>query len=697
MNKLLAALILVQLSWACSQQSTRPAAVAFHNVNAKYNAIFQADRLLISLTNKVREEKKENFSNALPILAPIDTSFSQSNAKEIANLIRKATLVIDRHQNSRYLDDAYLLIGRGRLLQHDLTNALETFKYINSIEHDPKTQQSALIELATIYLHQSNYESAQKVFNFIAENPVNTSNEQEILLLQAFTYQKQNLLSKSIPLLEKAAPRAKKRAERGRLFYILGQMHQIIGQTSEAQKAYEQCLKQKSSYDLTLHAQIAILALTENIPALEKLVKDPKNQDLQSDIFLAIGQIHFQNKDYELARKNWENGGANNPNKGELYFQLGQLFSNQLKDYRNAANYFDSAATFLPAQHSQFQLAQKLRTQWGEFARLDGSIKMQDSLLTLGQRSESELKALYEKVQKSKKAKMDSVQLKKTVILNANLITFTRRPATPEQQSFYFYNDQARVQGQQEFGRKWGIRTLEDFWNRKNKQAAAQADVQVMQNAIAQTNTASSLETTQDSLQIWLNTIPRTEKQQTEINKKREKTLFDLGKYAKIELTKNDLAEQSLTQLLRDYPLTSSEAEALYLLYLSSEKSKLYRQLLFDKYPNSFFKQAILTLEFGGLTEGKELEAQKSYEKAYAQFKSANFSACIAQADLLLQTYPGSKWEDKIVFLKAQSYGGLKDFDRYKKELKQFEQAYPKSPLIPQVKALLEKFTQNNR
>lgn len=697
MNKLLAALILVLLSWACSQQSTRPAAVAFHNVNAKYNAIFQADRLLISLTNKAREEKKENFSNALPILAPIDTSFSQSYVKEIANLVRKATLVIDRHQNSRFVDDAYLIIGRGRLLQHDLKNALETFKYINSIEHDPKTQQSALIELATIYLHQANYESAQKVFNFIAENPVNTSHEQELLLLQAFTYQKQNLLSKSIPLLEKAAPRAKKRAERGRLFYILGQMHQILGQTAEAQKAYEQCLKQKSSYDLTLHAQIAILALTENIPALEKLVKDPKNQDLQSDIFLAIGQIHFQNKDYELARKNWENGGANNPNKGELYFQLGQLFSNQLKDYRNAANYFDSAATFLPAQHSQFQLAQKLRTQWGEFARLDGSIKMQDSLLKLGQRSESELKAMYEKVQKSKKAKMDSVQLKKTVIPNANLVTFTRRPATPEQQSFYFYNDQARVQGQQEFGRKWGIRTLEDFWNRKNKQAAAQSDVQVMQNAIAQTNTASSLATTQDSLQIWLNTIPRTEKQQAEINLKREKALFDLGKYAKIELTKNDLAEQSLTQLLRDYPLTSSEAEALYLLYLSSEKSKMYRQLLFDKYPNSFFKQAILTLEFGGLTEGKELEAQKNYEKAYAQFKSADFSACIAQADLLLQTYPGSKWEDKIVFLKAQSYGGLKDFDRYKKELKQFEQAYPKSPLIPEVKALLEKFTQNNR
>ncbi len=695
MNKLLAALILVMLSWACSQQSTRPAAVAFHNLNAKYNAIFQADRLLISINNQVRDEKKENFSNSLPILEPIDSSFSQSYAKEIANLIRKATLVIDRHQNSRYVDDAYLLIGRGRLLQHDLNNALETFKYINSIEHDSKTQQSALIELATLYLHQSDFESAQKVFNFISENPVSASLEQELLLVQAYAFQKQNALAKSIPLLEKAAPKAKSRAERGRLFYILGQMHQELGQIGAAQKAYEQCLKQKSRYDLTLHAQIAILALSDNIAGLEKLLKDPKNQDLQSDIFLAIGQIHFQHKDYDLARKNWENGGANNPNKGELYFQLGRLFSNQLKEYRNAATYFDSAATFLPAQHTQFQTAQKLSKQWGEFARLDASIKLQDSLLKLGQRSESDLKALYEKTQLSKKAKKDSVHLKSTS--NTTLVTFTRRPPSPEQQSFYFYNDQARVQGQQEFSAKWGMRTLEDFWNRKNKQAAAPADVQIMQNAVAQASSTNSTASTQDSLQIWLNNIPRTEKQRAEIHKIREKAFFDLGKYAKIELAKNDLAEQSLIHLLSEYPLTSFEAEALYLLYLSSDKPKIYRQSLFDKYPNSYFKQAILTLEFGGLTEGKELEAQKNYEKAFTQFKSGDFNGCIAQADLLLQSYPGSKWEDKIVFLKAQSYGGLKDFDRYKKELKQFEQAYPKSPLIPEVKGLLEKFTQNNR
>ena len=697
MNKLVAALLLAMLSWACSQQSTRPAAVAFHNVNAKYNAIFQADRLLIALNKKVSEENKENFAYQLPILAPIDSSFSQSNAKEIANLVRKATLVIDRHQNSHFVDDAYLIIGRGRLLQHDLPNALETFKYINSIPHDSKTQMAALLELASIYLFQADYESAQKVFNYIAENPNSALNEQALLLVQAFAFQKQNALSKAIPLVEKAAPRAKSRSDRGRLYYILGQMHQELGHTEAARNAFEQCLKQKSRYDLTLHAQIAILGLSANLSALEKLLKDPKNQDLQSDIYLAIGQIHFQNKDYDLARKNWENGGTNNPNKGELYFQLGQLFSNQLKDYRRAASYFDSSATFLPAQHSLYQTAQKLSKQWGEFARLDSTIILQDSLLKIGQLPESALKAMYEKTQKSKQAKKDSILSKKVAAPSANLVTYTRRPPTPEQQSFYFYNDQARVLGQQEFGAKWGMRNLEDFWNRKNKQAAAQTDMPIVQNTVITTNQAMQAIDSNDSLQIWLASIPRTEKQQAEVHKKREKALFDIGKFAKIELAKNDLAEKSLKQLLADYPLTAFEAEALYLLYLSVDAPKNYRQLLFDKYPNSYFKQAILTLEFGGLTEGKELEAQKNYESAYAQFKSGEYAACISQADRLLQAFPGSKWEDKIVFLKAQSYGGLKDFDRYKKELKQFEQAYPKSPLIPEVKALLEKFTQNNR
>lgn len=103
--------------WACSQQSTRPAAKAFHNINAKYNAIWQADRLYKELVTKSWEERNENYSLPLGIFPPIDSSFGQAHSNEIGNLIRKASLVIDRHQNSKFIDDAYLIIGKGRLIK----------------------------------------------------------------------------------------------------------------------------------------------------------------------------------------------------------------------------------------------------------------------------------------------------------------------------------------------------------------------------------------------------------------------------------------------------------------------------------------------------------------------------------------------------------------------------------------------------
>lgn len=76
------------------------------------------------------------------------------------------------------------------------------------------------------------------------------------------------------------------------------------------------------------------------------MLKEPKNLDKQSEIYLALGQISYANKDFEKAREYWSKASNNNPNKGELYLKLGQLFVSPLKRYPEAALYFDSAATF---------------------------------------------------------------------------------------------------------------------------------------------------------------------------------------------------------------------------------------------------------------------------------------------------------------------------------------------------------------
>lgn len=689
----------VMASWACSQQSTRPAARAFHNINAKYNAIWQADRVYKELVTKSWEERNENYSLPMGIFPPIDSSFGQAHSNEIGNLIRKASLVIDRHQNSKFIDDAYLIIGKGRLIKGDVKNATETFKYINSIDHDEITQASALIYLYQIYIDQKDFESALNVENFIKEVPLNASQKTDFILNKAYYHQVKNEIPIAVALLNEEISHIKSKIQKARLHFVLGQLFQSQGKNNLAQENFNQVKNNKPTYELLLNAQIASKKITGQVGDLEKMLKEPKNLDKQSEIYFALGQISYANKDFEKAREYWSKASNNNPNKGELYLKLGQLFVSPLKRYPEAALYFDSAATFLPASHIEFNSAQKLKKNWATFSQLNNVIIVEDSLQIMGKKSTEELSQLYQKYVLAKAKKSDSLQ-KKTEVKSNTIATYTRRPTSPEQQSFYFYNDMARIQGSQEFNFKWGNRALEDFWNRKNKNATTGTEIvsssiaEVKKSNVPDSNSAVS----EDSLQKWLATLPREPLQITNSNKRIEQSLFKLAKFTKLEIGIDELAKANLLNLLNRFPSTEFEAESLYLLYLtSSNEKKLYREKLTERFPDSYFRQLILKLETGNLSLNKEEEAQKAYEKAYYLYVARDFDSCYSSCQNIQNKYPNSKLEDKIVFLMALCKGGIKDISEYSFQLKKFIQIYPQSPLKLEADALLKALNQNIR
>jgi len=687
------------IAWACSQQSTRPAAKAFHNINAKYNAIWQADRLYKELVMKSWEERNENYSLPLSIFPAIDSSFGQAHSNEIGNLIRKASLVIDRHQNSKFIDDAYLIIGKGRLLKGDIKNAAETFKYINSIDHDEITQANALIFLYQIYLDQKDFESALNVENFIKEVPLNASQKTDFILNKAYYHQLKSEIPVAIALLNEEILHVKSKMQKARLYFVLGQLFQSQGKNSLAQENFNLVKNNKPTYELQLNAQIESKKLSGQVGDLEKMLKEPKNLDKQSEIYLALGQLSYANKDFEKAREYWSKASNNNPNKGELYLKLGQLFVNPLKRYPEAALYFDSAATFLPSSHIEFNSAQKFKKNWAYFNQLNNTIIEEDSLQKMGKKSIEELSQIYQKYVMAKTRKLDSLQ-KKTEIKTNAVATFTRRPTSPEQQSFYYYNDMARIQGSQEFNFKWGNRALEDFWNRKNKNTTIGSEIISPTIALAKKQNATDLNANfpADSLQKWLATIPREPIQITNSNKKIEQSLFKQAKFTQLEMGINEVAQGKLLTLLDRFPSTEFEAESLYLLYLSSSsEKKLYREKLAQRYPDSYFRQLILKLETGTLSQNKEEEAQKAYEKAYYLYLAREFANCYSSCQSIQNKFPNSKLEDKIVFLMALCKAGIKDLGEYTMQLKKFIQIYPQSPLKPEADALLKALNQNIR
>ena len=694
MIRILSVALILLITWSCSQNSTKPAAVTFHNINSKYNAIWQADQLLENLQREFQNERVENYANELPIIAPMDSSFGISHKLEINNLIRKASLVIDRHQNSKFVDDAYLLIAHGRYYQSDFKNAIETLKYINTLEPDKQTQRKAMTLLYQLYLMQHDIESAEKTETFILENELESWNYS---LAKAFEHQVKGEINSSIQLVNQLVSDAKNRHDRSRLYFILGQMYERSNQSGLAQQAYQNSMRQKSNYELTLRANIANKALEKSVSALEKLLEDPKNEDQKSEIYIALGKIYLEEQDLTKAKSAWQKATNNNPNKGELYFQLGNLFADQIHDYARTSAYFDSASTYLSNSNPNYPIAIKAKKNWNKYVALEQIVQQEDSLQKLAKLSYADLKSIYEKAQAKKSTQHDSlskVQNKATKLV----VTFTRRPPSADQQSFYFYNEQARIRGEQEFTMKWGIRTLEDYWNRKNKQNAPSVGNLVSNNSIKDSTIVSSTTSSTDSMQIWIDAIPKTDKKLIASNKKKEQALFELGKHSKTQMGMNTLAFVHLERLMNEFPYTSFEAEALYLQYLSSEnrtQKNKYKTLLFDRYPDSIYRMTILKLESGTLSDSKEQQAEKAYEAAYAEFKANRFELCLNSCQTIRIQFPGSKSEDKVVFLSALCYAGLKDRNQYTKTLTQFVQLFPASPLKQEAEERLKSIPKN--
>ncbi len=706
MKRFLTFCLLPFLLTSCSQFSRRPASVAFHNINAKYNAIWQAERIEKEILKGLRDSTKENYRNLLPIISLPDSIIANNYKDVIDKIIKKASIVIDRHQNSAYIDDAYFLIGKGRIYQSDWKNAIETFKYVNSIDPDNKSKISSLLNLYKIYIQTEEFQEADKVNEFLLTQNLDKSQSKEFYIANAWYHQKKKEPIKSIALLEESISLITNSKEKSRILYILGQMYFLQGNNDRALSYFKSVTKEKGNYDLSFQANLAIAQILDDEPALLKMLKEGKNEDLKPFIYVALGQIYYQKNEFEKAKEYWTLGAKNADQKGELYLQLGHLFAKQFRRPKEAIAYYDSAISYLSISHSEYPEIKKLTEKWKKFDQLVNGIQLNDSLLVLSSKSDEDLKKIYTKFQDSKNAKKDTTKAFTPSNLQTPIpqLLFTRRQSSPEQQSFYFYNDMVRIRGEQEFVSKWGVRNLEDFWNRKTKNnsslspnssnSSVSTKIIDTKTTIAKDSVVS--ETPKDSLSIWLAKIPKTTKQQIEVQKSTEKLIFESGKFAKFELNDNDLTKEQLGSLLKRFPQTSYEAETLYLLYISEEiNPKLrdsYKQSLFEKYPESHFKTLILKNETGSLSDNKELEAKKAYEKAFLIYKEGKYEQSFQNCLLIDHQFPGSSLEDKVLFLKALNKGGLKDLASYENLLSLFIQSFPKSPLKKEAEDLLKTY-----
>jgi len=689
----------------------------YHNTTAHYNAYFYASERILEVEQHLLEYGEKNYNRILPIYPKMDSAFAKANDELIQDVIKKASIAIQRHESSKWVDDSYITVGKARLFSLDFPNAVETFKYVNVKSKDKDTRHLATIWLFRTCVDGGEYNNATAVVDYLEREKLGKNNRRLFALFKARYYQLTGDLDNMVKNLAEAVPLESDHDERAKIHFIIGQVYQQLKFDALAYENYQSCLQDNPPYELSFYAKLNMASVTQltNNDDLKtvrryfrKLLKDEKNIDFKDKIYYELANFELKQGNYDEAIENYNNSlqsSTNNPRqKGYSYLQLAEVYYRHFKKYKTAQSYYDSTLNVLPKDEPNYEeLSQRLEILTA-FVEQVTIIETQDSLLALARMPEDDRDAyldnyIAEKAKEAEEQQKVEAQNKKARRGNqaVNFQSQGRDISVQQQGTWYFYSPSAVSQGRQEFARVWGTRNLEDNWRRSTKQSDLTVTARNSE-AAAPTPQANPDEAiaaiSKDDL---IKTLPLTEEAQKEALAKVEEAYFQLGNIYNFQLIEKENAGTTFNTLIVRFPNSEHAPEALYELYLIYKELDSaiyadYERQLTTRFPESIYAKLIVNPRYREESSAASAKLQKMYAEAYAYYQQGEYKKAKEITTAGLLAYDDNEFTDNMKLLDVMLVAKLDDVYRYQFELNNFITTYSESELIPYAQTLVKAY-----
>lgn len=702
---------------SCSSEKNTWTSKAYHNTTAHFNGYYYAAEEIRKIEETILKSQVDDYNRILRLFPSFDSALAKGYEKEAEEAVKMASIAIQRHPNSKWVDDAYILVGKARLYSLDWGNAIQTFKHVNTKSKDKDARHLAIINLIRTYTEHKEFNNAKAAIDYLQKANLNKTNTKKYNLEKAYYYQILNDYDNMVRSLTKADRLLKKKDRRGRIYFIIGQVYQELGFESEAYNYYKKCISTNPEYEVDFYARLYMAQVTEITrgrdinsarKSFRKLLKDSKNKEFQDKIYYEMGLFELKQKNLNEAIENFKlsvRKGTNRKIDGEAFLKLGEIYYDTLRDYELSQAYYDSAINALPNDYEGYEAIKTRAEVLNEFVQHLKTIKWQDSLLVLSTLDSAAIRANIDSVlAEKKKAEQARAGKKKKRANRIEIEANETNSAFANNDSqgsadWYFGNPSAMAMGQTEFVRIWGNIRLEDNWRRSQRQTTTTQQVAAAQiETTPDSTTSAAADEAMDpgaaEYSRISKEIPRTEEAKQAALDKIEEAYFRLGDIYHFKLEEKQYAMETYLTLLKRFPETEHEPEVLYSLYLITKetdpaKAEEYANLLKSKHPNSTFAKILINPDY--LQESSQAaEKQKSlYKTAYESFQARDYNGANLLIDEALSLGETS-FNPTLNLLRVLIVGETEDISRYQYELDQFIKKNEGSELTAYAKKLLD-------
>lgn len=736
--KYILGIVVLVFGIACSTRRNTAITRGYHNLTSYYNILFNGEESFKKGMQKLVENYDDDFSELLPVFYYTEKDELASIATEMDRSIKKATKLIAMHsltvkpeikpdkelsqkqkeffnkkEYNRFVDDAYLLMGKAHFYKMEYTQSKETFNYIVSNYPEENTIFETRIWFARLANEEKRYRESFDILSSIAKNiefPKRLKGK--LYATWADYYLKQEKYNEAIEPLQKAIEFANKRIIRTRYTYILAQVYTRTNNNTKASEAYNAVVRMNPPYTMTFNAKINRASTYQYGTGsrkdiekqLEKMLKDDKNIEYQDQIYYALGNLFYTDNILDEAIKYYklsiEKSTDNNRQKAKSSLTLADIYYVE-PDYVSAQAYYDTAVSVLDTDYPDYANIYAKSVSLTNLVQNIRTVEFEDSALKLAALPESELLTLIDRLIEEEIRAEEERRLQEQQLAEERLLSQMDNELLASNNqggNWYFYNPTAKSVGRKEFTQIWGNRKLEDNWRRKNRSVISFADINIDEESDSIGNVEvipGTVVTNRKTREYYLQYIPFTDSAKQVSLERIASGLLKMGEIYGDELKDYPKALESYEELLRRFPKYDHSLQVYYKLYTIAKTQKdinrvgRYQQKIVTEYPNSNFAKLMTNPNFLEEVKKQEQEIFTEYERVYKLFTTGNYSQAIISSQQAMESYPDHELFPKFDYIYTVSAGLRKDTLGFISDLQELIARYPATDMADNAELMI--------
>ena len=729
---------------SCSTKKNTAMSRFYHNTTMKYNIYFNGNEAFKRGMKKINSSNIDNYNEILSVFIDSKEENSQSISGEMDKAISKASKGIKIHsitakpaksksgnskkkqdfnkknEYNKWVDDAYLLMGKSYFIKKENLDARYNFEYIIRQFPEEKIRFESYLWLTRNFLEQRNFTSAKEQLDFIdAQKDFPKKYTSLFNAIYADYFLKQKQYESAIPKLQNAIKYSKKKKEKLRYTFILAQIYEKMGNINKANEMYKLAIKHNNIYEMVFNANINMAKCSaiegkntkEIRKKLNKMLKDEKNIEYKDRIYYAIAEIDKSTGNINEAIKNYklssETSVSNDYQKAISCLNLGEIYYSKL-DYKNAQTYYDTTIMYLPATYDNYAQIRSISLSLNELVKYTTIVEFEDSVQRLARMSGNERNKIIDKIISDLVAQEQLQREQEGQNLMNSMIFDQRRGssssmATPDANGkWYFYSPAQLSYGKNEFTKKWGNRKNEDNWRRKNKTIVAEfsENENLAEGEDMETKKSNNNPKTRE---YYLQDIPLNDSAMTVSHEKITDALYNIGRIYKELFSDYPKSIVAYEDLNKRYPHNIYLLNTYYDLYLLNKlinnipEAEKYKNLIINNYPESNLAKLLRNPDFIKEIEAKEVADNQLYIDTYDKFMEGDCNSVLHNVNKFFDENDDKhKLASKFDFFKTLCVGKNSDLLQFKTSLVDFIQKYNKDELATVAQNLLQYFGTTN-